>query len=118
MDWIRRLGKRFGEDRVFADFNKVYNLVDYYYDEDEAYNLIKNISDQYPRKVKTEHWWCLFYMTMVAEERKENSILGKRIKRLGVYNVLFDKYSAKYTARYMRGMNWQDLDDLMYQRGI
>ena len=94
----------------------MYDVSVYDYDDTVAYKVIQEIDKHYNKP--TEQWWSLFYKTMVAEERKANSILGKRIKRLGVYNVLFDDYSAKYTARYMRGMNWRDLDDLMFERNI
>lgn len=114
--WIQKLGKDYGKDNVYTDFLRVYDVSVFDYDDSIAYNVIQEVDKHYHKP--TEQWWSLFYKTMVAEERKENTILGKRIKRLGVYNVLFDNYSAKYTARYMRGMDWQDLDDLMYQRGI
>ena len=116
MHWIRVLGKQYGEDKVYEDFLKVYNVSVFDYDDDRAYEVIQEVASHYHGK--TEHWWSIFYKTMVAEERKENSILGKRIKRLGVYNVLFDKYAPKYTANYMKGMRWYDLEELMIERGI
>ena len=63
-------------------------------------------------------WWLIFYMTMLAECKKENSILKKRIKKLGVYNILFDEYSIDYIIKYMKGKNWRYLDNLMKERGI
>ena len=110
------MGKRYGEDRVYEDFLRVYDVSVFDYDDEKAYGVIQEVAKGY--REPTEHWWSVFYKTMVAEERKENTILGKRIKRLGVYNVLFDKYPPRKTARYMRGMDWRDLDDLMYERGI
>lgn len=107
----------YGEDQVYNDFLRVYDVAVYDYDDEKAYSVIKEVAKNYSYH-QTEHWWSIFYKTMVAEERKENTILGKRIKRLGVYNVLFDKYAPKYTAEYMKGMGWRELDDLMYERGI
>ena len=57
-------------------------------------------------------------MTMLAECKKENAILKKRIKKLGVYNLLFDKYSIDYVTTYMRNQTWRDLDKLMKERGV
>ena len=110
------MGKQYGNDNVYSDFIRVYDVSVYDYDDDMAYSVIQDVDKNY--RQNTEHWWSVFYKTMVAEERKENSILGKRIKRLGVYNVLYDKFSPKYTANYMKGMYWEDLDKLMEERGI
>ena len=57
-------------------------------------------------------------MTMVAECKKKNAILIKRIKHLGVYNVLFDSYDINYVAKHMRGKGRRYLDKLMKERGI
>ena len=58
------------------------------------------------------------YMTMLAEEKKENAILGKKIKRLGAYNLLYDEYPIDYIVKYMRNMRWYKLKELMIERGI
>ena len=57
-------------------------------------------------------------MTMLAEENMPGKILGKKIKRLGVYNILYDKYPIPYVCSYMDGMRWWQLRDLMMERGI
>lgn len=114
--WIQNLKKKYSVFKVYLDFLRIYNLARYDYDETEAYDVICEVDKTYTGD--TEHWWSIFYMTMVAEERKENTILGKRIKRLGVYNVLFDNFTPQYTAEYMRGMRWYELEELMIERGI
>lgn len=117
--WIQQLSKtRYGKDRVYNDFLRIYYEVSYDYDFESAYEVIKEVSDTYPRSAKTEHWWTIFYMTMVAEERKENSILGKMIKRLGVYNVIYDGYTPKCTAEYMKNKDVDYLYKKMKKRGI
>ena len=115
LSWIRKMGKFHGENKIYDSFIRIYNNVSYNYDMIEGYEVIKDVSSDYPR---TEHYWTWFWMTMVAEERKENAILGKRIKRLGVYNILFDKYKLRYITSYMVGMKWYDLEELMMERGI
>ncbi len=37
-----------------------------------------------------EIWFNVLYAGMVAEENKENAVLKKRIKRLGMHQVLID----------------------------
>lgn len=116
LHWIRRLSRVYGDDKVYNDFLKVYDEAKFNYDEHNAYQIIQSIDSHYYGN--TEHWWAVFYMTMVAEEHKENTILGKRIKRLGVYNVIYDGYSPKFTAEYMKNKDWIELDSLMIERGI
>lgn len=115
LSWIKKMGRFHGDDKVYDSFNLIFDNVCYDYDMIDGYNVISDVAGDYNR---TEHFWTWFWMTMVAEERKENAILGKRIKKLGVYNVLFDKYKISYITRYMVGMKYYDLEKLMIERGI
>ena len=92
------------------------NSVNEEFDENECYKICQTIDKHYEED--TTHWWVIFYMTMVAECTKKNSILKKRIKHLGVYNILFDEYEVDYVVKYMRGKRWRELDKLMKERGI
>lgn len=121
LSWIRKMAKFYGTDKVYDDFVKVYDSVKYDFNMGDAYDIIHEVSGHY--NGNTEHYWTYFWMTMVAEERKENAIVGKRIKRLAVYNLLFDKYKLSYVLTYMdtrrnKGMNWRILDELCYERGF
>jgi len=114
--WILDLSKKYGVEQVYNDFLKVYDAADEIFDEDECISLCTEIDKNYEEG--TTHWWVIYYMTMVAECKKENAILKKRIKHLGVYNVLFDGYDVDYVTKYMRGKGWRYLDKLMKERGI
>lgn len=114
--WLKRLSKKYGKELVYNDFKYVYENVYVGVDKEVPNRIIREIDEHYPEQ--TQQWWGLFFMTMLAEEHKENTILGKRIKHLGVYNLLIDEYSIQYIVTYMRDMYWMDLDDLMYERGI
>ena len=116
LSWIKRLSNRYNVDLVYSDFVRLYDFVQKDYDLEGVIGLIEELDSHYHNS--TQKWWVVFYMTMVAEENKDGAILGKRIKRLGVYNVLFDGYSVDYTAKYMNGMNWVKLDELMVCRGF
>ena len=115
-NWIRILAKQYGNLQVWNDFCTIYDIVDTGETENEVLSIIKNIDLHY--NDDTILWWLIFYMTMLAECKKENTILKKRIKKLGVYNILFDEYSIDYVIQYMKGKNWRYLDNLMKERGI
>jgi hypothetical protein len=60
----------------------------------------------------------LIYAGMVAEENKENTRLGKRIKRLGIHQVLVEKMQPYEAANFSRGMPWRDIDKECKIRGF
>jgi len=114
--WIKKLSEKYGVEQVYEDFVYVYDNVWVGVDSKYANKIVRIVDNNY--REPTQHWWGLFYMTMLAEEYKENAILGKRIKHLGVYNVLIDEYKISYVVKYMRGKPWEYLDDECYKRGI
>jgi hypothetical protein len=44
---------------------------------------------------------------MVAEENKEKAILRKRVKRLGVHQLLIEERPAKFATSFSRGKKWK-----------
>ena len=63
-------------------------------------------------------WFTVIYAGMVAEENKAFAMLKKRIKRLGMHQVLVEGFDADYAAHFSRGKKWPELDSLMKQRGF
>lgn len=55
---------------------------------------------------------------MVAEENKLGTKLGKRIKRLGIHQVLYDRYSPAAAASFSRGLSWTRIDNECKLRGF
>ncbi|MDY0143845.1 MAG: hypothetical protein RBR97_18320 [Bacteroidales bacterium] len=50
---------------------------------------------------------------MVAEENKEFAILKKRVKRLGMHQLLIEREKPDYAASYSKGKKWRELDIIM-----
>ena len=114
--WLLDLANKYGVDKVYSDFLIIYNDVSEDFNEEKCLNLCQNIDKNYQED--TTHWWVILYMTMVAECKKDFTILKKRIKLLGVYNILFDGYDINYVIKYMKDKDWRYLDKLMKERGI
>ena len=72
--------------------------------------IIKRFND------KLDMLFTILYMGMIAEERKANTRLGKRIKRLGVHMLLLEGREVDDAANCMRGMNWREIDALCKAR--
>ena len=120
--WIKCLGERFGNERVYFDFVLLYDCVRRGVSNRECYVVTSMVDEGYVG-VDTQVWWVIFFMTMYAECMKENTRLGKRIKRLGVYNVLVDGDDVEYVTQYMKNdeglPGWFEyLDRLMRDRGF
>ena len=60
----------------------------------------------------------ILYSGMIAEENKENKILKKRIKRLGIHQVLIDGISPEKAAVFSKGKKWKELDEIMKSKGF
>ena len=82
-------------------------------------HLLHEIASRYePYQAKVENIFGILYAGMIAEEQKDKKILGKRIKRLGVHQVLVELVEPKIAANYSRGKRWSDLDIECKQRGF
>ena len=62
--------------------------------------------------------FSIIYMGMVAEENKAFTKLGKRVKRLGVHQVLVDKLNYNDAASFSRGKKWYDISEECNQKGF
>ena len=118
--WILYLSRCYGVIQVWDDFCKIYDIVDMDSnakpDAKKAMATAIEIDSHYTEE--TIKWWLVFYMTMVAECKKKYAIIKKKIKKLGVYNVLIDEWDIDYVTTYMVNMDWRDLAEMMKERGI
>ena len=111
------LSEEYGEEKIYSDFVKVYDNT--HKDiEEETIILIEEISHEYKKPVDAAILYTTLYMTMIAEENKAFTKLGKRIKRLGVYTLLIEKKPLKYSTNFMRGKRWREIDKLCKERGF
>lgn len=108
----------FGKDRLYDDYVKIYDLTTSTFD-DALVEKIRDISSFYgDYQERIFRLFSILYMVMIAEENKENSRLGKRIKRLGVHYLLKKNKSAEYSANFMRNVPWRILDGYCKEGGF
>lgn len=118
-----QLGRKYANEAVYSDFIKVYDLVRKEKSiSTNGHQLIELLSKQYdePDVIRFEILYTILYAAMVAEERKENTRLGARIKRLGVHQILMDSppLNINEAANFSRGMNWRAIDKECRNRGF
>ena len=61
---------------------------------------------------------AVLYSGMIAEENKNKAILKKRVKHLGMYQVLILGIPAKEAAKFSYGKSWRELDSIMREYGF
>ena len=115
---LQSLANQFGVEKVYTDYVKVYDMTDKQVSND-VLNSITVLSKSYGESaLQVDIIFSILYMAMIAEEKKENTRLGKRIKRLGIYKLLIENESVSNAANFMRGMGWRDIDRLCKERGF
>ncbi|MEM7537007.1 MAG: hypothetical protein AAF639_32835 [Chloroflexota bacterium] len=100
---LQRLGERYGKERLYADFVQIYESTTAWLDPD-VLSLITTIASEYAQNItNVDIILTTIYAGMVAEENKNRAILKKRIKRLGVYQVLMEGLSPEDAANFSKG---------------
>jgi hypothetical protein len=117
-EFLRQMGERFGTKRLYDDFVTIYLKTSIHLD----YNLLGMISELAQAygdlAVEMDIWLSVIYAGMVAEENKKGAILKKRIKRLGVHQVLIANVKPADAAVFSKGKSWRELDAIMSKLGF
>ncbi len=115
---LNEYGDEFSHSRIYNDFVSFYNNTTRTIDE-PVLNQITSISRGYGNhQVDIDVWFTIIYAGMVAEENKQFAILKKRIKRLGMHQVLIDRNEPSFAANFSKGKKWRELDSIMKQKGF
>gem|GEM_PF-192507 len=115
-DSISRYAKVHSNKKVYTDFVKIYDKTHSVIERD-VLDLISKISKDYGQDCsEIQILFCILYAGMIAEENKKGSVLGKRIKRLGIHQLLMDEppLSAIQAANFSRGKKaYRSVDDVL-----
>lgn len=115
---LKVLSEKYGPQKIYDDFVVIFNRTTKNVDF-KVFELIAVLSRFYNTDaVEMELWLNVIYAGMIAEENKENAILKKRIKRLGIHQVLIDGISPEKAAVFSKGKKWKELDEIMKIRGF
>ena len=111
--------KKYGKDRIYSDFVKIYDKTNYDV-EQETLTYIEEIAKDYEQQdvLMVDKMYTTLYLAMISEERKANAVLGKRIKRLGIYTLLIENKSIEESTTFMTGKNCKILDKICLERGF
>lgn len=115
---LYELGSIYGHNRIYNDFVKIYSFTDSTINSQILQEITKIARTYIKTSVIIDIWLTVIYAGMVAEENKKHAILKKRIKRLGMYQVLMEKKPADYAANFSKGKKWKELDAIMRSLGF
>jgi hypothetical protein len=115
---IKQISQKLGPQKIYDDFVVIYNRTTKTIDP-KVFDLILALCKFYDEDAaEMELWFNVLYAGMIAEENKENAILKKRIKRLGIHQVLMDGISPEKAAVFSKGKKWRELDEIMLEKGF
>ncbi len=115
---LKILAKKHKARMIYDDFVVIFNRTTPEVDKN-VLELITVLSRQYGEdSLEMEIWFNVLYAGMIAEENKEKAVLKKRIKRLGIHQVLIENMAPEEAAVYSKGKKWRELDKLMKQYGF
>lgn len=116
--YFQTLAAQYGAQQVYDDFVTIYSLTSNAI-LPNVLNTITQLSTKYgSQSNEVEIWYKVVYAGMVAEENKQYSRLGKRIKRLGMHQVLMQNMAPNIAANFSKGQGWRVLDSIMQQLGF
>ncbi len=116
---LKQLSCKYLKDKIYDDFVLIYNKTTSTIDSD-VISLIDDIVTTYSveDQTKIEQWFSVIYAGMIAEENKQFAVLKKRIKRLGMHQILKLDYSPQVAANFSKGKKWRELDTEMQPLGF
>lgn len=113
-----KLSNIYGKDSIYKAFVIIYDNTGKEVSE-RGLEVARLASLHFEKdQLKCHKIFTILYMAMIAEENKRFTKLGKRIKRLGLYKLLFENASVQEAANFMRGMGWKEIDKLCLERGF
>lgn len=114
---LKDLADEYGADRVYRDFVDIYDSTTNNIDE----NVLTHISQMaatYGDALAVDKLFTTFYMAMTSEENYPNTKLGRKIKRLAAYEILFGGRNVDNAVVFMKKMGWREIDALCRERGF
>ena len=111
--YFDRMSRWADKEGAYGRFCKVYEMT-----TDQIDKNVWNTIDAIAISAEEALILGILYLGMYAEEKKAGAILKKRIKRLGVHQVLLDGYPAKTAANFSRKQKVEYLTLQCHERGF
>jgi hypothetical protein len=115
---IHNYAKKYSSKMIYDDFVVIYAATGKQI-ENHVLRLIENLAKKFvENSLDIEIIFTILYAGMVAEENKRFTRLGKRVKRLGLFQTLFDGMLPSQAAIFSKGKSWRDIAIECQKRGF
>ncbi len=115
---VARYAQRHSSLIVYRHFIAVYERTDQAIQK-PVLELIEQLSKNYGLDAgAVEITFTILYAGMVAEQNKKHTRLGKRVKRLGVHQILMENMSPEQAAHFSKGKSWHAIAAECQKRGF
>ena len=116
---LKKISNMYESNKIYKDFVEIYNNTDTSININTL-NIIDRLVLTYKNEDRAllEQWFTVLYGGMIAEENKLNAILKKRVKRLGMHQVLVLGEEPQIAANFSKGKKWRELDAIMKSLGF
>ncbi|MGM0504697.1 MAG: DUF7004 family protein [Bacteroidota bacterium] len=115
---LKKIGEKHTNKKIYDDFVKIYNATNSKINNGLLQKITEIASDYGEDKIIMDIWFTVIYAGMVAEENKKYAILKKRVKRLGMHQILIEDQTPGFAANYSKGKKWRELDVVMKKYGF
>jgi hypothetical protein len=107
---LKSLAARHSTRAVYEDFVTIFNRTNEHISP-HVLEMIFHMSHTYgPDALEIDILLTILYGGMVAEMNKRSTKLKKRVKRLGIHQLLLEDYSPEDAGSFSRGKGWEIID--------
>jgi hypothetical protein len=107
---LRSLAAKYGAERLYIDFLAIYQRTTKDISP-HVFEMIYHMAKAYGEDdLEVDLLLSILYAGMVAEENKRRARLRKRVKRLGVHQVLLEDLAPEEAATFSKGKPWDVID--------
>ena len=97
---LKMLADEYGAQRVYRDFVEIYDSTSKEIKAD-VLARISQIAESNENNLSVDKLFTTFYMAMTSEENYPNTKLGRKIKRLAAYEILFNGRAVDNAVVFM-----------------
>ena len=115
---LKALAQKHSYESIYTDFVEVYERTGPSLDYSILADITRLAGKYGSNAVEMDVWLTVLYAGMIAEENKEKAVLKKKIKRLGMHQLLVDRESPEFSASFSRGKKADELLPLIAIKGF
>jgi hypothetical protein len=115
---LQHYANKHGAEKIYTDFVKIFDYTTQNLNPKLLAGIGRLASQYAADTLAMDKIFTILYAGMVAEENKDRAILKKRIKRLGMYQILIEKRQPEEAANFSKAKSWQELDALCQTLGF